>query len=188
MKIFDADATRDIGGRLVAQLVARGQEIVGTRHSAAKTGSLRALGAEPVIVDARDADSAPAAVTKAEPEVILHQLTALSRPADVKCVKRMTAATNRLRPEGTDRPVAAVCSIGVHGSVVQSTRYGPNAPSAPVTDESGRGSSRTRPRTARRQWPRRSTWRTGDSASAGTGNRAALRRLLRPADRHELRV
>ena len=46
MKIFIAGASGAIGSQLVPQLVARGHEIIGTTRSAAKTGALRALGAE----------------------------------------------------------------------------------------------------------------------------------------------
>ncbi|SCL19955.1 NAD dependent epimerase/dehydratase family protein [Micromonospora rhizosphaerae] len=84
MKIFIAGASGAIGSHLVTQLVARGHEVVGTTRSAAKTGALRALGAEPVIVDALDPDSVADAVAKAEPEVVVHQLTALSGPADFR--------------------------------------------------------------------------------------------------------
>ena len=46
-------------------------------------------------------------VAKAEPEVIVHQLSALSGPVKMGNVKRMAAATNRLRSEGTDHLLAA---------------------------------------------------------------------------------
>ncbi|MFE3905379.1 NAD-dependent epimerase/dehydratase family protein [Streptomyces sp. NPDC059153] len=82
MKIFVAGATGAIGSRLVPQLVARGHDVVGTTRSAARAGALRALGAESVVVDALDPDSVADAVAKAEPEVVVHQLTALSGPAD----------------------------------------------------------------------------------------------------------
>jgi NADPH:quinone reductase-like Zn-dependent oxidoreductase len=57
MKIFIAGASGALGSHLVPQLVARGHDVVGSTRSAAKTGTLRALGAEPVIVDALDPDS-----------------------------------------------------------------------------------------------------------------------------------
>ena len=120
MRIFVAGASSAIGSRLVPQLVARGHEVVGTTRSAAKTGVLRALGAEPVIVDALDPDSVADAVAKAEPEVIVHQLTALSGPMKMRNVKRMVAATNRLRIEGTDHLLAAGRAVGVRTFVAQS--------------------------------------------------------------------
>jgi nicotinate-nucleotide pyrophosphorylase len=77
--------------------VARRHEV----RSAAKTGALRALAAESVIVDALDPDSVADVVAKAEPEVIVHELTALSGPVNFQQMKRMAATTNRLRTEGT---------------------------------------------------------------------------------------
>ena len=67
MKILIARVSGAIGGQLVPQLVAGGHEAVGTTRSAAKSGVLRALGAEPVIVDALDPDSVADVVAQAEP-------------------------------------------------------------------------------------------------------------------------
>src|ERR671916_3115077 len=120
MKIFIAGASGAIGSHLVPQLVARGHQVVGTTRSAAKTGVLRALGAEPVIVDALDPDSVADVVAKAEPEVIVHQLTALNGPMKMRNVKRMAAATNRLRTEGTDHLLAAGRAVGAGRLVAQS--------------------------------------------------------------------
>src|SRR5829696_6855269 len=120
MKIFIAGASGAIGSHLVPQLVARGHDIVGATRSAAKTGTLRPLGAEPVIVDALDPDSVAEVVAKAEPEVIVHQLTALSGPMKMGNVKRMAAATNRLRTEGTDHLLAAGRAVRVRTFVAQS--------------------------------------------------------------------
>jgi nucleoside-diphosphate-sugar epimerase len=138
MKIFIAGASGAIGSQLVPQLVARGHEVVGTTRSAAKTGALRALGAEPVIVDALDPDSVADVVAKAEPEVIVHQLTALSGPIDFRHVKRMVAATNRLRTEGIDHLLAAARAVGVRKFVAQSNSGWMERTGGPVADENGR--------------------------------------------------
>jgi nucleoside-diphosphate-sugar epimerase len=138
MKIFIAGASGAIGSALVPQLVARGHEVVGTTRSAAKTGALRALGAEPVVLDALDPDSVADVVAKAEPEVIVHQLTALSGPPNFRQVKRMAAATNRLRTEGTDHLLAAARAVGVRTFVAQSNSSWMERTGGPVVDESGR--------------------------------------------------
>src|SRR5690606_7318844 len=138
MKIFIAGASGAIGRHLVAQLVARGHEVVGTTRSAAKTGALRALGAEPVIVNALDPDSVAEAVAKAEPEVVVHQLTALGGPMDFRHAKRMAAATNRRRTEGTDHFAAAARAVGVGKFVAQSNALWMERTGGPVTDENGR--------------------------------------------------
>ncbi len=138
MKVFIVGASGAIGSHLVADLVARGHEVVGTTRSAAKTGALRALGAEPVIVDALDPDSVADVVAKAEPEVIVHQLTALSGRPNFRNVKRMAAATNRLRTEGTDHLLAAGRAVGVRKFVAQSNYALLERTGGPVVDESGR--------------------------------------------------
>jgi 2-alkyl-3-oxoalkanoate reductase len=136
MRIFIAGASGAIGSQLVPQLVARAHEVVGTTRSAAKTGALRALGAEPVIVDALDPDSVADVVAKAEPEVIVHQLTALSGPVSFRNVKRAVAATNRLRTEGTDHLLAAARAAGVERFVAQSYAGWPyERTGGPVKDE-----------------------------------------------------
>jgi nucleoside-diphosphate-sugar epimerase len=138
MKIFIAGASGAIGSELVAQLVARGHEVVGTTRSAAKTGTLRALGAEPVIVDALDPDSVADVVARAEPEVVVHQLTALNGPVNMRNVKRMAAATNRLRTEGTDHLLAAARAVGVRKFLAQSNYAVLEPTGGPVVDENGR--------------------------------------------------
>ena len=49
-------------------------------RSASKQDLVRSLGARPVVADALDPDAVARAVASAEPEVIVHQLTALSGP------------------------------------------------------------------------------------------------------------
>lgn len=138
MRIFIAGASGAIGSHLVRQLAARGHEVVGTTRSAAKTGALRALGAEPAIVDLLDPDTVADVVAKAEPEVIVHQATALNGPVNMRNVKRMAAATNRLRSEGTDHLLAAGRAVGVRKVVAQSNYALLERTGGPVADENGR--------------------------------------------------
>jgi 2-alkyl-3-oxoalkanoate reductase len=138
MRILLAGASGAIGSHLAAQLVAGGHDVVGTTRSVAKIGALRALGAEPVIVDALDPDSVADVVAKAEPEVIVHQLTALSGPLSSRNTKRAVAATNRLRTEGTDHLLAAARAVGVRKFVAQSNALWMQRTGGPVADENSR--------------------------------------------------
>jgi len=138
MKIFLAGASGAIGSQIIVQLVARGHEVVGTTRSAAKLDALRALGAEPVVVDALDPESVAAAVAKAEPEVVVHELTALAGPPDFRHVKRMAAATDRLRTEGTDHLLAAARAVGVRTFLAQSNAAWVVPTDGPIADERGR--------------------------------------------------
>jgi nucleoside-diphosphate-sugar epimerase len=89
-------------------------------RSPARAGALRAVGARPVVADALDRDGVARAVAEAEPEVIVHQLTALSGAPDLRHADRFAAATNRLRTEGTDHLLAAARAAGVRRLVAQS--------------------------------------------------------------------
>jgi nucleoside-diphosphate-sugar epimerase len=125
MKVFVAGATGVLGRQLVPQLVTRGHEVVGMTRSASKQDGLRALGARPVVADALDPDAVSRVVGEAEPEVIVHQLTALSGPMSMRDARhpdRSVAAimTNRLRTEATDHLLAAGRAVGVRRFVAQS--------------------------------------------------------------------
>jgi len=98
---------------------------------------LRALGAEPVVLDALDPDAVADAVAKAEPEVVVHQLTALGGRPGFGQVKRALAATNRLRIEGTDHLLAAAHAVGVRRFVAQSNAIWVQRAGGPVIDENG---------------------------------------------------
>jgi nucleoside-diphosphate-sugar epimerase len=136
MKIFVAGATGVLGRELVPQLVARGHEVVGMTRTASKQDLLRSLGARPVVADALDPDSVAEAVASAEPEVIVHQLTALSGDFDMRHIDRFFATTNRLRTEGTDHLLAAARAVGARRFVAQSYAGWPAARiGAAVKDE-----------------------------------------------------
>lgn len=125
MKVFVAGATGVLGRALVPQLVARGHDVVAMTRSAAKQDLLRDLGARPVVADALDPDAVAQAVASAEPEAIVHQLTALSGPmsaSDMRHPERapVAIATNRLRTEATDHLLAAGRAVGARRFVAQS--------------------------------------------------------------------
>jgi 2-alkyl-3-oxoalkanoate reductase len=120
MRVFVAGATGAIGARLVPQLVERGHEVIGTSRSAGKVERLRALGAEPVLLDLLDREAVRAAVLAAQPDAIVHEATALTGLSDFKHFDRSFAQTNRLRTEGTDTLLAAAREAGVGRFVAQS--------------------------------------------------------------------
>ena len=119
MKVFVAGATGAIGKQLVPRLVAAGHEVHGMTHSASKQAMLYELGAEPVLADALDPDGVAKAVGRAEPDVIVHQLTAIGA-LDMRHFDRSFALTNRLRTEGTDYLLSAGQAVGVRRFVAQS--------------------------------------------------------------------
>ena len=120
MRIFVAGATGVIGKRLVPLLRANGHEVVGTTRSPGKVKDLRALGAEPRVLDVLDAVAVGKAVSEARPDVVVHQATALSDLGSLRNLDEAFADTNRLRTEGTDNLLAAAQAAGAEKFVAQS--------------------------------------------------------------------
>lgn len=124
MRVFIAGATGAIGQSLIPILVRAGHEVTGTTRSADKAGRVRELGAEPVVMDGLDRDSVVAAVRDAEPDVIVHQMTALSDFRSPKRMDRAFTLTNELRTKGTDYLLEAARAAGVRRFVAQSNGSG----------------------------------------------------------------
>jgi nucleoside-diphosphate-sugar epimerase len=126
MRVFVAGATGAVGRRLVPQLVERGHRVVATTRTPAKRDLLRALGAQPVVMDGLDAGQVGEAVVRAEPDVIIHQMTALTGVGDLRRFDREFARTNELRTAGTDHLLAAAAAAGTGRFVAQSYTNWPN--------------------------------------------------------------
>jgi nucleoside-diphosphate-sugar epimerase len=120
MRVFIAGATGAVGRRLVPLLVASGYEVVAMTRSKEKVDALRAIGAEPVVADGLDRAAVRQAVVRAEPEVVVHQMTGLTGAKNFKRFDDDFALTNRLRTEGTDILLEAARSAGVRRLIVQS--------------------------------------------------------------------
>ncbi|MGA9125050.1 MAG: NAD(P)-dependent oxidoreductase [Pseudolabrys sp.] len=123
MKIFLAGAGGAIGRRLTPLLRAVGHTVVGTTRSVEKCDALRALGAEPVMVDVFDADALARAVRAAAPQAIIHQLTDLAFAPGTPQYEEGLARNARLRIEGTRNLVAAARAANVKRMVAQSVAF-----------------------------------------------------------------
>jgi 2-alkyl-3-oxoalkanoate reductase len=120
MHIFLAGATGAVGRSLVPLLISHGHTVTGTTRSPQKADDLRALGAEPVVLDGLDRRAVLEAVAAARPEAIVNQMTALSGLSDLRKFERDFALTNRLRTEGTQHLLDAAGETGVERVIVQS--------------------------------------------------------------------
>jgi nucleoside-diphosphate-sugar epimerase len=119
MRVFLAGGTGAIGRRLVPQLVAQGHEVTATTRDQRKIELLTRLGATPVVVNGLDAVEIGEAVARAQPEAIIHEMTAISGAPDLKHFDRWFAQTNRLRTEGTEHLLAAARAAGVRRFIAQ---------------------------------------------------------------------
>jgi nucleoside-diphosphate-sugar epimerase len=134
MRVFVAGATGAIGRPLVKQLIAGGHQVTGMTRSPQKAEALGAAGAEPVVADALDAAAVELAVRAAEPDVVVHQLTAIPAVINPRSFARDFEQTNRLREQGTRHLVDAARDAGARRVVSQSIAFA-YAPGAGPHDE-----------------------------------------------------
>ncbi len=123
MKIFLVGAGGVIGRRLTPLLVAAGHQVIGTTRSADKVAAVKALGAEPLVADAFDAEAVARAVAAAAPHVVIHQLTDLPFAPCTPHYAEGLARNSRLRIEGTRNLVAAARAAGVKRLIAQSIAF-----------------------------------------------------------------
>jgi nucleoside-diphosphate-sugar epimerase len=123
MKIFLAGAGGAIGRRLTPLLRAAGHAVIGTTRAADKVKALRALGAEPVVVDVFEAAALARAMLAAAPQVVIHQLTDLPCAPNTPGFEEGLERNARLRIEGTRNLVAAVKAAGVRRLIAQSIAF-----------------------------------------------------------------
>jgi 2-alkyl-3-oxoalkanoate reductase len=136
MRVFVAGGTGAVGRALVPALIAAGHQVTASTRSAGKGAQLRALGAEPVVADGLDRAAVIAAVKDAAPDVIVHQMTALSAMKSFRKFDAQFAVTNELRTKGTDNLLEAADAAGVRRVVAQGYTGWPNQRSGgPVKTE-----------------------------------------------------
>jgi nucleoside-diphosphate-sugar epimerase len=119
MRIFIAGATGVIGRQLVRLLVERGDEVTGMTRTPGKRALLEQLGARAVVTDVFDPSAVGQAISTSEPDVVVHQMTALSNLGSMRAFEREFAQNARLRSTGTDILLSASRAAGVQRFVAQ---------------------------------------------------------------------
>ena len=120
MKVLVTGGTGAIGKFLLPLLLENKHEVVALTRSVTKAAQLDDSGVSAVIVDPLDKPRLIAAVRRAEPDVIIHQLTALSDLGNFRKFDQEFALTNRFRTEVTDSLLAAARTIGTRRFIAQS--------------------------------------------------------------------
>jgi len=123
MKIFIAGGTGAIGRPLIAELLAKGHALVALTRSPEKAQALVQQGIEPAIADVFDPDAVKAVVRRAQPEVVIEQLTALPRHYTRESMSAAAALNNRIRLEGGANVLAAAQAAGARRYLRQSVAF-----------------------------------------------------------------
>ncbi|MEH2163135.1 MAG: NAD(P)-dependent oxidoreductase [Nostoc sp.] len=123
MKIFVAGATGVIGRPLIAQLIAKGHDVVALTRSSENAQTLAEQGVEPALADVFDADAVKAALVRAQPEVVIEQLTALPKTYTGESMSAAVAFNQRIRLEGGANVLAAAQAAGVRRYLRQSIAF-----------------------------------------------------------------
>lgn len=120
MKVFVAGGTGAIGKALLPQLIERGHDVVALVRSPERGLDVSTLGARPVVADPLDRTALATAIVRTRPDVIVHQLTALTRTGNFRTFDKDFTLTNRFRIEVTDTMLAAAKAAGTRRFIAQS--------------------------------------------------------------------
>ncbi|MEH1841579.1 MAG: NAD(P)-dependent oxidoreductase [Nostoc sp.] len=123
MKIFVAGSTGAIGRPLIAQLLAKGHDVVALTRSPERARTLAEQGVEPAIADVFDADALIAAIVRVQPEVVIEQLTALPKTYTAESMSASAPFNQRIRKEGGANVLAAAQAAGVRRHLRQSIAF-----------------------------------------------------------------
>ena len=126
MRVLVAGGTGVVGRQLVPQLIAAGHQVSATTRSPQKTRSLSAAGADPYVLDGLDGTAVGEVVARAEPDVIVHEMTAIPAQLNLRRFEQNFAATSALRTTGIDHLLAAARAAGVPRVIAQSYAGWPN--------------------------------------------------------------
>ena len=132
MRVFLAGASGVIGIRLLPLLVGQGHVVASMTRSPQNAERLRQLGGEPVVCDVFDAELLIEAVTRFEPEAVMHQLSDL--PDRLDELEAHAAGNDRIRSEGTRNLIAAAQAAAADRFVAQSIAWRPAGERGEVID------------------------------------------------------
>lgn len=122
-RILVAGASGVIGRLLCSLLVEDGWRVTGTTRSPEKATGLRAIGVEPIVVDVFEESALHSVVTRARPNIVVHQLTDLPPGLDPTKMAEGRVRNARVRDIGTRNLIAAAAASGAKRMVAQSIAF-----------------------------------------------------------------
>ena len=122
-RLFIAGATGAIGKRLTPLLVAEGYDVYALTRDPAKARGLEEGGVHAIVGDVFDPNTTREALSRARPEIVVHQLTDLPQSLEDRADPAALARNARIRVEGTQHLVDAALGAGVKRIVAQSIAF-----------------------------------------------------------------
>jgi nucleoside-diphosphate-sugar epimerase len=101
-------------------LVAAGHEVTGTSRTGRGAATIAANGATTAAVDVFDGAAVVEAMRRARPEVVIYQVTDLSKPDDEELTDEKLEANAHVREVGIRNVAAATAAVGARRLIAQS--------------------------------------------------------------------
>ena len=135
MRVFVAGATGVIGRSLLPHLIEAGHTVTAMTRNVSRAEELASRGIQAVECNVYDLSSLKEAVRKAQPEVLIHELTSLPKAIDPRKIETQLPENDRIRVDGTRNLVEAAAMAGVGRIVAQSIAFAYIPEGGPVKDE-----------------------------------------------------
>lgn len=123
MKVFLAGGSGAIGRQLVPRLIEHGHRVTGISRTEAGAALLRSLGAGAAVCDVFDSAGLGTVMQDAEPDAVIHQMTAIPAMLHPRRIAADMAATNRLRESGTRILMDAAVACGARKFIAQGISF-----------------------------------------------------------------
>src|SRR3954462_8557390 len=123
MRVFVAGATGVIGSRVMRLLLQAGHDVGAIARREEKAEPLRELGADVMVGDVYDEELLRGAMATVQPDVVVHQVTALPDRLTARGAAAQFAENDRMRVDGTRAIVEAAAAAGASRVVAQSIAF-----------------------------------------------------------------
>jgi nucleoside-diphosphate-sugar epimerase len=123
VKIFIAGATGVIGRTLIAEVLTKGHALVALTRSPEKAQALEKQGIEAAVADVFDAEAIKTVISRAQPDIVIEQLTALPPTYTRESLSAAADFNTRIRVEGGANVLGAAQAAGVRGYLRQSIGF-----------------------------------------------------------------
>jgi len=123
MKFFVAGGTGVIGRPLLARLLGKGHTVVALTRSPKEAPAFVERGIEPATADVFDTEAVKVVVSRAQPKVVIEQLTALPKTYTRESMSAAAPFNTRIRLKGGANVLAAAQAAGVRRYLRQSIAF-----------------------------------------------------------------